>query len=86
MTVKEYLEIHTNSDIKSVGIYSATPIKDEFNRDTDVIDVDVDAISVIKYLNREVHHVHLGIFDEMKKDIKGNDYKAQFIRACIYIK
>lgn len=86
MTVKEYLEIHTSKGIESVGIYSATKIKDEYGRDTDVIDTDVQPVDLVQYLDREVDHVDLGIFDETRTNMYGKDYNAKFIRACIYVK
>ena len=86
MTVKEYLEVHTSTGIESIGIYSATKIKDAYNRDTDIIDTDIKPVDLIKYLDREVDHVRLGIFDETRKAIDGTDYNAKFIRACIYVR
>lgn len=86
MTVKDYLEIHNGKDIESIGIYSATKIKDAYNRDTDVINTDVKPVDLVKYLEREVDHVSLGIFDETRKAINGTDYNAKFIRACIYVR
>jgi len=86
MTVKEYLEIHNGDDIRSVGIYSATKIKDEYNRDTDVIDAHVKTVDLVKYLDEEIDHVHLWIYDEPDTDIQGNKINLKHIRACIYIK
>lgn len=86
MTVKEYLEVHNSKDIESIGIYSATKIKDAYNRDTDIIDTDVQPVDLVKYLEREINHVSLGIFDETRKAIDGTDYNAKFIRACIYVR
>ncbi len=81
MTVKEYLEIHSSTDIESIGIYSAIKING-----TDVIDTNVKPIDLIKYLKRVVDHVSLGIFDETRKAIDGTNYNAKFIRACIYVR
>ena len=86
MTVKEYLEIHTSEGIESVGIYSIPKIKDEYGRDTDIIDTHVQPVDLVKYLDLEVDHVSLGIFDETRTNIYGNKYDAKFIRACIYVK
>ena len=86
MTVKEYLKVNNSQDISSVGIYSAEAIKDEYGRDTDILDVEVNALNVIKYLDREIDHVSLGIYDELKKDMNGGEYRSHHIRACIYVK
>lgn len=86
MTVREYLQIQDGTDIKCIGIYSTTPVQDEFGRETDILDVEVTPITIIKYLDREIDNVRLRIFDDVKKDIKGNDYKIPFIKACIYVK
>lgn len=86
MTVKEYLEIHGSKDIQSIGIYSATLTKDDFGRDTDVIEVEVTAISIIDYLDREIDHVILNVCDEVKKSFNGGEYTSHHIRACIYVK
>lgn len=86
MTVKDYLEIHTSKDIESMGIYSTIKIKDACGRDTNIIDTNVQPVDLVKYLDREIDHVSLGIFDEKRKTIAGDDYDAKFIRACIYVR
>ena len=80
MTIKEYLALHNEDDIKSIGIYKSD---EEHN---DIIDVLVTPISIVKHLDKEIDHVHLGIFDKTEKDIYGKDYNSKYIRACIYVK
>ena len=75
MTVKEYLALHNEDDIKSVGIYLAHA---PANKSTDVVDTHVTPISIIKHLDKEIDHVHLCVFDD--KD------STRFIRVCFYVK
>lgn len=86
MTIKEYLEIHSGDDIRSIGIYSLNKTKDIFGRETDIINNHVEAVDLIKYLDMTVDHVHLFIFDETSRDIQGNPINLKHIRACIYVK
>ena len=86
MTVKDYLRIHNGDDIRSIGIYSTTKIKDEYNRDTDIIDAHVKTVDLVKYEDLEIDHVHLWIYDESDKDIYGNPINLKHIRACIYVR
>ena len=81
MTVREYLSIHNtkHEDIHSVGIY-----KNDGNGT--IIDNFSTPISIIDHLDREIDHVNLGIFDEVKHDIYGKEYVSHYIRACIYVK
>ena len=83
MTVREYLTVHSGEDIESIGIYNAKVGSCEAS---DVIDPHVALVDLVQYLDYEVDHVRLGIFDETRKDINGNNYNAKFIRACIYVK
>lgn len=79
MTVKDYLQVHSGEDIKSVGIYKA-------DEEQDIIDVHVRTVDIVKYEDLEVDHVHLFIYDEPDKDIYNNPINLKHIRACIYVR
>ena len=76
MTLKDYLIVH-NEGIKSIGLY---------DENGQPINVDVDAMTVIPYLENEVKEVRLGIFDKPERDATGKHYTTQYIRACIELK
>ena len=86
MTIKEYLEIHTGEGIKSIGIYLSEEACKEKDLKSDVVDAHVSIVDLVKYLNLEIDHVDLGIFDENAIDFKGNPITLQYIRACIHVK
>lgn len=83
MTVKDYLKVHNSNDIHSVGIYKTHINEDE---NSNIIDAHVKTVDIIKYEDLEIDYVHLFIYDESDKDIRGNPIILKHIRACIYVK
>ena len=76
MKLKDYLTIH-NAGIKSIGLY---------DENSQPVEVDADAMTVIPYLENEVKEVRLGIFDKPERDATGKHYITNYIRACIDLK
>ena len=91
MTVKEYLKIHTKESLDSVGIYKANMPEAPAGAatadlPTDIIDAHATAASIAAYMDREIDHTHLWIYDDTITDIYGKEVPVKRIRACIYVR
>ena len=86
MTVKEYLSIHEEDCIGSIGIYKAREPGSGFHGDTGIIDAHVSENDIAKYEGLEIDKVNLWIYDERSKDMYNRPIDLRRIRVCIYVK
>lgn len=86
MKIKEYLSVYKDNDISSIGIYSIKDnIIDNFNRTVNCIEPNASLVDVLKYSELKIAYVRPGIYDEVNRDSRGQEYTTPRIRILIYV-